>query len=133
MGVTREPISSLRDEDLIDLFSRRLPDLLERRPDLEPTLTFARREQVALVLTELRALRTEIQPRHRSLCTKLDHRHHQSGLRRVGQRVRRREADHGARCWNRVGHHAHIITTKGLSYRTAARRRSTGSAPVRRP
>ena len=64
MRVSREPISSLRDEDLIDLFSRRLPDLLERRPDLEPTLfhaflkTFARREDVALVPTELRALRT---------------------------------------------------------------------------
>ena len=26
-----------------------------------------------------------------------------------------------------LGHHAHIITTKGLSYRTAARRRSVGS------
>ena len=66
MPGSRESTSSLRDEDLIDLFSRRLPDLLERRPDLEPTLfhaflkTFARREEVALVLTELRALRTEM-------------------------------------------------------------------------
>ena len=69
MRASREPTSSLRDEDLIDLFSRRLPDLLERRPDLEPTLfhaflkTFARREEVALVLTELRALRTEMESR----------------------------------------------------------------------
>ena len=69
MRASRETISSLRDEDLIDLFSRRLPDLLERRPDLEPTLfhaflkTFARREEVALVVTELRALRTEMESR----------------------------------------------------------------------
>ena len=69
MRASGEPVSSFRDEDLIDLFSRRLPDLLERRPELEPTLfhvllkTFARREEVALVLTELRALRTEMERR----------------------------------------------------------------------
>ena len=69
MRTSGEPMSSLRDEDLIELFSRRLPDLLDRRPDLEPTLfhaflkTFARREEVALVLTELRALRTEMESR----------------------------------------------------------------------
>ena len=69
MRASGEPMSSFRDEDLIDLFSRRLPDLLERRPELEPTLfhvllkTFARREEVALVLTELRALRTEMERR----------------------------------------------------------------------
>ena len=64
MRVSREPepITSPGDEDLVELFSRRLPDLLDRRPDLEPTLfhaflkTFARREEVALVLAELRAL-----------------------------------------------------------------------------
>ncbi len=44
--------ASLRDEDLIELFSRRLPDLLERRPELEPELyraflkTFARRDEL---------------------------------------------------------------------------------------
>ena len=31
----REAGSSIRDEDLIEVFSRRLPDLLERRPDLD--------------------------------------------------------------------------------------------------
>ena len=41
MSASREAVSSFRDEDLIDLFSRRLPDLLERRPDLEPTLSGA--------------------------------------------------------------------------------------------
>ena len=57
--------ASLRDEDLIELFSRRLPDLLDRRPELEPELyraflkTFARRDEVALVLAELRALSAE--------------------------------------------------------------------------
>jgi hypothetical protein len=65
----REVAASLRDEDVIDLFSNRLPELLERRPDLEPTIfgaflkTFARREEVALVLTELRTLRTEMNQR----------------------------------------------------------------------
>ena len=69
MRASREAVESLGDEDLIELFSRRLPDLLERRPDLEPTIfqaflkTFARREEVALVLTELRALRTEVDRR----------------------------------------------------------------------
>ena len=59
----------MRDEDLIELFSRRLPDLLERRPELEPELyraflkTFARRDDVALVLAELRALGTEMNRR----------------------------------------------------------------------
>ena len=66
MGASREATSSIRDEDLIELFSRRLPELLERWPDLEPTLShaflkaFARREEVALVVAELRALRTGV-------------------------------------------------------------------------
>ena len=69
MRGNREAVSSIRDEDLIEVFSRRLPDLLERRPDLEPTIfaaflkTFARREEVALVLTELRSFRTEVERR----------------------------------------------------------------------
>ena len=32
---------------------------------------------------------------------------------------------------DRLGHHAHIITTKGVSYRTAARRR--GDSPAKAP
>ena len=78
MQTSREPISSLRDEDLIELFSRRLPDLLERRPDLQPALfdaflkTFARREEVALVLMELRALRTEMESRFKSVDERFD-------------------------------------------------------------
>ena len=41
MSASREAVASFRDEDLIELFSRRLPELLERRPDLEPTLFHA--------------------------------------------------------------------------------------------
>ena len=68
MSARERTVTSFRDEDLIDLFSR-LPDLLDRRPDLEPTIygaflkTFARREEVALVVNELRALRTEMNQR----------------------------------------------------------------------
>ena len=74
----REPVTSLRDEELIDIFSRRLPDLLERRPELEPALfhaflkTFARREEVALVVTELRALRTEMESRFEQVDQRID-------------------------------------------------------------
>ena len=68
MPARETTVTSFRDEDLIDLFSR-LPDLLDRRPDLEPTIygaflkTFARREELALVVNELRALRTEMNQR----------------------------------------------------------------------
>ncbi len=68
MSARERTVTSFRDEDLIDLFSR-LPDLLDRRPDLEPTIygaflkTFARREELALVVNELRALRTEMNQR----------------------------------------------------------------------
>ena len=74
----REAGSSIRDEDLIEVFSRRLPDLLERRPDLEPTIfaaflkTFARREEVALVLTELRSFRTEVERRFERMDERFD-------------------------------------------------------------
>ena len=63
----RDPVAaSLRDEELIDLLGRRLPDLLQRRPELEPEIfgaflkTFARRDEVALIVKELRELRTEM-------------------------------------------------------------------------
>ena len=68
MPARERTVTSFRDEDLIDLFSR-LPDLLDRRPDLEPTIygaflkTFVRREELALVLNELRTLRTEMNQR----------------------------------------------------------------------
>ena len=78
MGERREAVSALHDEDLIEVFSRRLPDLLERRPDLEPVIfkaflkAFARREEVALVLTELRALRTEMERRFEQVDQRLE-------------------------------------------------------------
>ena len=78
MGERREAVSALHDEDLIEVFSRRLPELLERRPDLEPVIfkaflkAFARREEVALVLTELRALRTEMERRFEQVDQRLE-------------------------------------------------------------
>ena len=79
MQGNRDAVSSIRDEDLIDVFSRRLPDLLERRPDLEPTIfaaflkTFARREEAALVLTELRAFRTDVHERFEQVDRRFEH------------------------------------------------------------
>ena len=57
------------DEELIDVFSRQLPDLLERRPELEPVIfqgflkAFVRREELAVILDELRELRAEVDQR----------------------------------------------------------------------
>ena len=68
MPARERTVTSFQDEDVIHLFGR-LSDLLERRPDLEPAIfgaflkTFARREEVALILTELRGLRTETNQR----------------------------------------------------------------------
>ena len=62
-------MKTFSDEELIDLFNRQLPDLLDRRPDLEPLIyqgflgAFARREEVAMVLKELQALRAEMDQR----------------------------------------------------------------------
>jgi len=59
----------LSDEELIDLFGRQLPDLLERRPDLEPMIynvflkVLVRKEEVAAVLAELREFRAEVNQR----------------------------------------------------------------------
>ena len=66
------------DEELVDLFNRQLPDLLDRRPDLEPVIyqgflgAFARREEVAVVLTELRALRTDVGQRIEQVDARID-------------------------------------------------------------
>ena len=57
------------DEELIDVFNRQLPDLLERRPELEPVIfqgflkAFVRREELAVILDELRELRAEVDQR----------------------------------------------------------------------
>lgn len=73
MRASRDTVSSLRDEDLIEVFSRRLPDLLERRPELEPEIyraflkTFARRDEVVLVLNELRAFREQADQRFKAV------------------------------------------------------------------
>lgn len=55
----------LTDEELIYTLEVQLPDLLERRPELEPRLygaflkTFVRKEEVAAILQELREFRGE--------------------------------------------------------------------------
>ncbi len=60
---------NLTDEELIELFDVRLPELLERRPELEPRIyhafmkAFATKEEVASILSELRDFRTETQER----------------------------------------------------------------------
>ena len=93
----RERVASLRDEDLIELFSRRLPDLLERRPELEPELyraflkTFARRDEVALVLAELRAFSAETNRRFDRVDQRVGR--VEQRLDRVEQRLDRVERD----------------------------------------
>ena len=62
-------MTRLSDEELIDLFGRQLPDLLERRPDLEPVIynaflkVMVRKEEVAAILAELRAFRADTEQR----------------------------------------------------------------------
>ena len=62
-------MAGLSDEELVELFGRQLPDLLERRPDLEPVIynvflkVLVRKEEVAAVLAELREFRTEVDRR----------------------------------------------------------------------
>ena len=57
------------DEELIELFGQQLPDLLQRRPDLEPAIynvflkVLVRKEEVAAVLAELREFRAEVDRR----------------------------------------------------------------------
>jgi hypothetical protein len=59
-------MARLSDEELVELFGRQLPDLLERRPDLEPMIynvflkILVRKEEVAAVLAELREFRAEV-------------------------------------------------------------------------
>jgi hypothetical protein len=62
-------MARLSDEELIDLFGRQLPDLLERRPDLEPMIynvflkVLVRKEEVAAILAELREFRADVDRR----------------------------------------------------------------------
>ena len=71
-------MAPLSDEELVDLFSRQLPDLLERRPDLEPAIynvflkILARKEEVAAVLAELREFRAEVGKRFEQVDQRLE-------------------------------------------------------------
>jgi hypothetical protein len=59
------PLHRLSDEAVIYLFSEQLPELLEKRPELEPRIyhafwkAFARKEEVAAVMQELGEFRAE--------------------------------------------------------------------------
>ena len=93
-------MKTFSDEELIDLFNRQLPDLLDRRPDLEPLIyqgflgAFARREEVAVVLKELRELRTEMDQRFEQVRTEMDQRFEQVDQRfeQVDQRFEQVDA-----------------------------------------
>ena len=93
-------MKTFSDEELIDLFNRQLPDLLDRRPDLEPLIyqgflgAFARREEVAVVLKELRELRTEVDQRFEQVRTEMDQRFEQVDQRfeQVDQRFEQVDA-----------------------------------------
>ena len=71
-------VVALSDQDLIDMFGRRLPELLERRSDLQPTIfkgfarAFASREELAAVLEELRAFRAEVDERFKKVDERFD-------------------------------------------------------------
>ena len=60
-----QPAMTLTDEELIDILEIRIPDLLERHPKLRQQMynalmdIFARQEEVAAVVVELRGLRTD--------------------------------------------------------------------------
>ena len=68
----------MSDQDLIDVFGRRLPELLERHPELQPMLfkgfakAFASHEDLAMVLEELRAFRAEVDERFKKVDERFD-------------------------------------------------------------
>jgi hypothetical protein len=69
-------MARLSDEELVDLFGRQLPDLLERRPDLEPMIynvflkVLVRKEEVAAILAELREFRADVDRRFAQVDTR---------------------------------------------------------------
>jgi hypothetical protein len=71
-------MAQLSDEELVELFGRQLPDLLERRPDLEPVIynvflkVLVRKEEVAAVLAELREFRAEVDRRFEQVDKRFD-------------------------------------------------------------
>ncbi len=61
-GVTMTTARTLSDDDLLDILENRIPAMVERRPDLWKRVysawvdTFARREEIAAIIEELRRL-----------------------------------------------------------------------------
>ena len=76
----------LSDEELIEIFGRQLPNLLERRPDLEPMIynvflkILVRKEEVAAILAELQDFRADVNRRFEQVDQRfeqIDHRFEQ--------------------------------------------------------
>jgi len=71
-------MARLSDEELVDLFGRQLPDLLERRPDLKPMIynvflkVLVRKEEVVAILAELRDFRADVDRRFEQVDTRFN-------------------------------------------------------------
>lgn len=68
----------LSDEELVETFGRQLPDLLERRPDLEPMIynvflkILVRKEEVAAILAEMQEFRADVNRRFEQVDRRLE-------------------------------------------------------------
>ncbi len=71
-------VTTLTDQELIDIFTKQLPRILEERPELEPQLyhyflkAFARKEEVAAVAQELSEFREETRENFAKVNARLD-------------------------------------------------------------
>jgi hypothetical protein len=98
-------MARLSDEELVDLFGRQLPDLLERRPDLEPMIynvflkVLVRKEEVAAILAELRAFRADVDQRFEHVDTRFNslETRMEAGFRELHQAIDRLGARWGIR------------------------------------
>ena len=72
------PNGVMTDEEILDLFEVRIPDLLARRPEWEPRIyyafmkAFATKAEVAAVLAELREFRAETEANFHRVDQRLD-------------------------------------------------------------
>jgi hypothetical protein len=98
-------MARLSDEELVDLFGRHLPDLLERRPDLEPMIynvflkVLVRKEEVAAILAELREFRADVDRRFEQVDTRFNslEARMEAGFRELHQAIDRLGARWGIR------------------------------------
>lgn len=67
MNEPSQPMSRLKDEEVLYILEVQLPEMLERHPELEPRAfrdflkVFTTKEQTAAILAELREFRGEFQ------------------------------------------------------------------------